>query len=59
VIPENQKRHEAKSMAYTVKQLAVMSGVIVRTGLPALNRGHKFVRKLAQGIVQSSDTCAR
>lgn len=46
-------------MAYTVKQLAVMSGVIVRTGLPALNRGHKFVRKLAQGIVQSSDTCAR
>jgi len=27
VIPENGKRHEAKSMAYTVKQLAVMSGV--------------------------------
>jgi DNA-binding transcriptional MerR regulator len=31
VIPENQNRHEAKSMAYTVKQLAVMSGVTVRT----------------------------
>jgi DNA-binding transcriptional MerR regulator len=31
VIPENGKRHEAKSMAYTVKQLAVMSGVTVRT----------------------------
>jgi DNA-binding transcriptional MerR regulator len=31
VIPENGKWHEAKSMAYTVKQLAVMSGVTVRT----------------------------
>jgi len=31
VIPENGKRHEAKSMAYSVKQLAVMSGVTVRT----------------------------
>jgi DNA-binding transcriptional MerR regulator len=31
VIPENEKRHEAKSMAYTVKELAVMSGVTVRT----------------------------
>jgi DNA-binding transcriptional MerR regulator len=31
VIPENEKRYEAKSMAYTVKQLAVMSGVTVRT----------------------------
>jgi DNA-binding transcriptional MerR regulator len=31
VIPENGKRHKAKSMAYTVKQLAVMSGVTVRT----------------------------
>jgi hypothetical protein len=31
VIPENGQRHEAKSMAYTVKQLAVMSGVTVRT----------------------------
>jgi DNA-binding transcriptional MerR regulator/uncharacterized cupin superfamily protein len=31
VIPENAKLHEAKSMAYTVKQLAIMSGVTVRT----------------------------
>jgi DNA-binding transcriptional MerR regulator len=31
VIPENGKWREAKSMAYTVKQLAVMSGVTVRT----------------------------
>jgi DNA-binding transcriptional MerR regulator len=31
VIPENAKRDEAKSMAYTVKQLAMMSGVTVRT----------------------------
>jgi DNA-binding transcriptional MerR regulator len=31
VIPENDNRHEAKSMAYTVKQLALMSGVSVRT----------------------------
>jgi DNA-binding transcriptional MerR regulator len=31
VIPENAKWHEAKSMAYTVKQLALMSGVTVRT----------------------------
>jgi DNA-binding transcriptional MerR regulator/quercetin dioxygenase-like cupin family protein len=31
VIPENGKQHEGKSMAYTVKQLAAMSGVTVRT----------------------------
>jgi DNA-binding transcriptional MerR regulator len=31
VIPENENRREAKSMDYTVKQLAVMSGVTVRT----------------------------
>jgi DNA-binding transcriptional MerR regulator/quercetin dioxygenase-like cupin family protein len=31
VIPENGKWYEGKSMAYTVKQLAAMSGVSVRT----------------------------